>query len=682
MLPRLLSPLLGLTLVLSVTPAPPALSQVVTEGGDQQPQRQQQPRQQNNGRGGGGVGLGSDLPFIDPATETMAWDGQLWNIGDNRLMRARFEKYLTTPPALTEEDLAYRAVIDAILHELAPTNQQRSLPNAVALLPEAAQYPIDARLCDSLANAIWGVWLSQRNQSQLAAANEGLRNRRRQLEWNFETSAAGTAFTRAREQGAGRPGPRGGGGGGGGEGGEEAPRSTGLVEFSRVGGYIKDITELEARMLANETEAAASEIAMRLEYEAITVQFFLQRRFEHTVMATRFYRHLFSDGGSAVNIEEGSDVDQFFSASGVSPTIGGLDAAANEIIRDVDEAILAFDALIETGDLDSASQRLMEAFLVGEYLHRVRAVPTEKKRLVLDFVRYKNRLLSALEVKDYGRADEIVKEMMEVSKDFDPAQPLAAINIARQTSDFHIQQAKTAFLGGDAAAGSAELQRAAEAWPTNPRLSEASETLGRAADIKTQAILDFDSLLAQRNHRRIFEDQGRFAGALIDDPERREQLGKIIADVTRLNTIVYGAEQAAQAGAVERAYEEIEKAYLDFPNDPQINRLRSDLAIRASDFVAAIQRANDLKERGQHGSALAWYLTAETIYERSQLAEDGIRSLLDSLRPGTPSSSPTSAPPRPTPPPSLSEFGDPFASPAELPPAPAPSQNGSFIIRE
>ena len=35
--------------------------------------------------------IGRDVPHFDPGNDTMAYDGKLWNINDNRLFRARFE---------------------------------------------------------------------------------------------------------------------------------------------------------------------------------------------------------------------------------------------------------------------------------------------------------------------------------------------------------------------------------------------------------------------------------------------------------------------------------------------------------------------------------------------------------------------------------------------------------------
>ena len=49
-----------------------------------------------------------------------------------------------------------------------------------------------------------------------------------------------------------------------------------------------------ARQKANDVKRELSEIQAKVEFQALMVQFFLQRRFQHVLMATRFYRALFS----------------------------------------------------------------------------------------------------------------------------------------------------------------------------------------------------------------------------------------------------------------------------------------------------------------------------------------------------------------------------------------------------
>ena len=43
--------------------------------------------------------IGRDVPSFDPGSDVMSFDGKIWNINNNRLLRARFEKYLNAPAA-------------------------------------------------------------------------------------------------------------------------------------------------------------------------------------------------------------------------------------------------------------------------------------------------------------------------------------------------------------------------------------------------------------------------------------------------------------------------------------------------------------------------------------------------------------------------------------------------------
>ena len=109
-------------------------------------------------QGGGNQGsqqmLGNDVPFLDPTTDTFQFDGKTFNVSDNRLMRARFEKYLNTAEATSERDLAYRKSIRAVTDAISPHGRKKgvnALAVAVANLQYAAEFPQDARLCESLA---------------------------------------------------------------------------------------------------------------------------------------------------------------------------------------------------------------------------------------------------------------------------------------------------------------------------------------------------------------------------------------------------------------------------------------------------------------------------------------------------------------------------------------------------
>lgn len=583
--------------------------------------------------------LGDALPAFDPGSETATWDGKMWNVNNNRMFRARLEKYLATPEANTPEDQAYRDILDQISLALAPTANggKPSLPQAVALLPAASQFKIDAKLCDTLANGIYGVWLAQKNTGNLRQTNEAMKRRVSTMHFMGKNATDPLAARGPSSAGgtSGTSNPNAGGGGGGGGGGNRSGGTAqqAVAQLGDVAQYTKDIVELEAKMKANEVAMGVSQVTAKAEFQALIIQFAIQRRFEHVVLACRFYRHLFSDADGVMQLKEGSDAEKMFATSlGTSPTIGALDAFANEAIRDVDEAVQAFDSLLERGDLASASQRISEAFMIGEYLPRVRRVPMVQKLKVLDFTRDSNQLISAMEMKDYTLADTLVTKMVANAKDFDYSKAKAVIETARTISDMHLNKAKVAAMQGDQKASAEALTEAATMWPTNPKLKEFTNMIGSNADVKTQATLDLDRLLSQRNYRQIYNDQGRYLAAVIDDPTRQESLKKVLTDMNTVNVVIAGATKLSQNSNMPGAWETIEKAYKDYPEDPEVARLRSDFSVKAADFVGALQKAKQHEDRKQYGSAIGWYLKAKNQYPLSEFAREGIDRQVDRLR--------------------------------------------------
>ena len=159
--------------------------------------------------------------------------------------------------------------------------------------------------------------------------------------------------------------------------------------------------------------------------------------------------------------------------------------------------------------------------------------------------------------------------------------------------------------------------------------------IGINADVKTQAVLDLDRLLSQRNYRQIYNDQARFLAAVIDDPGHQEQLKKVLTDMNRVNLVIGGATSNAQHGNMPGAWETVERASEEFPDDPELNRLSKEFSIRATEFVSALQSAKKHEERKQAGSALAWFLKARSQYPQSEFASDAISRIIKGLHKGT-----------------------------------------------
>lgn len=89
----------------------------------------------------------------------MSWDGHNWNLNNNRLFEARFEKYLNASAETSADAAAYQALLNSILAKLGPDQiSTANVDEAFRLLKRAAGYEIDAHLCDALADAVYSVW--------------------------------------------------------------------------------------------------------------------------------------------------------------------------------------------------------------------------------------------------------------------------------------------------------------------------------------------------------------------------------------------------------------------------------------------------------------------------------------------------------------------------------------------
>jgi hypothetical protein len=567
--------------------------------------------------------LGKDVPSFDPGSEILTWDGKNWNVNNNRLFEARFEKYLNAPEETTEQDRQYQQIIKTILDELSPNNvTSKSVDNAFALLPKASNYDIDARLCDSLADAVYSAWRAQDASQRLAQANESLEKERKQHEWNAKIAAQSTTLEGAPA------------------GGKNSSKSLSdqwskeqqLKRDMDVQPYITRLAEVVALIKVNQAKKELSELQTKIEFQTLIVQFFMQRRYQHVLMATRFYRAIFSDGDTKLQV--GKDAKDLFAKSvGMPPTVGTLDSLANEAIRDVKEGVQAYLYLLEQSELDSATKRLAEAFAVGEYMPELRTLPRDKKRLALDYSQKGNQLISALDVKDYTLAEKIVHELEKTAKDFDNSKPMAAIETAKTVSALHLAKAKNAAVSGDRQTLEAELKAATEMWPRNPALAEVAGLIFTQGDQQQKALVDLDQLISQHNYRQIYEDKMRFIAAAALDPSRQDQLRKILGDMEKIEAALMEADARSKQGDFAGAWEKVEQRFKEFPDDSKLNNVRATLTTEAPDFVHTLRSAEDLEQKDQVGSSLAWYLKAQKIYPNSEFAQEGIDRMVKKILP-------------------------------------------------
>lgn len=638
--------------------------------------------------------IGRDMPAFDPGSEVMSYDGKLWNINNNRLFRARFEKYLNAPEATDKADVAYRETIDRILDLLAPGHATKQNINAAfLLLKKASEYKDDANLCRTMSDAIYAAQTSLGTIEKLKRENTALEKQRSSAEWNKEMAAKNSTLgiaTSSKDT-------------------DVAKENQKIERDARLATASRELSDVGQTIESNKLRIASIELTAKGHLQALIMQYFATRRFEHVIIANRFYRAIYTDGensiaiykemvdslptnrdagqakisgelnpqisategvmdhgaavgtgaggnGTNVNIYNGTPrarSGSSFSAKGaklgienfgIESLTGGaasaaqtisklvsslsqIDSLANEAIRDINEGIEAYKFLLEQGELQSATERLAETFALGEYMPSVRLLPREDKRRALEYSQKTNELLAALEVNDLTRAEKLLNEIEGMAKDFDTSKPLAKIETAKTISSMHLAKARNAAVSGDKAAMEAELRSAAEIWPRNPALAEVGNTIFTQSDVQQQAMNDFDRLLSQKNHRQIYNDKLRFIAAAAMYPEKQKQLNDVLQGMAAVEGAILKAREIAGRGDPAGAWESVETAQKEFPDDTELNQLRASLTTQAADFVQTLAKAEALEKQNQPGPSLAWYLQARKKYPASTFARAGIDRL-------------------------------------------------------
>ena len=657
---------MAITKVMKITPltlavAFPALGQVFTPPAPTNNQNstptdtvvRSNPNESSGGNSNANGGLlGNEVGFFDPTNDTISWNGKTWAASNNRLVAARFEKYLNEPEEATVAAQEYRDNIDEILNLLSPHHKGGPVfLDAVALLPKASTYPGDAKLCDSLSNAIYTAILSRkadnRSKELLARMEREKKKAILDADWKARTeqdpkvgnsARLGSGkndrlklakelrrrgFTQAAERVAARPAE-----------GENKEQTQPAQQVGRgaqslaYAEHVRRISEIEAQKKTRELEQKVKTELSKVQYQALMVQFFVQRRFKHVIMASRFYNQIWKEGDGTLYIDQDSDINKVFSESlGVSPTVSTLDSLSHEAIRDVDKGVEVFEFLVERGELESASKRLAEAYLVGEFMPAINTLERDKKRKVLEFVRGSNVLLNAIDSKDYTKATEQINELRGKADDFDATKAQAAVAAFTRASDMQIMMAKNHLAAKDMEKAQGAIRSAMEIWPQNPKLVEFDRLVDAGGSL-IQIRNDFDRLFAEKNYREVFRRRFEFGPSIDGDEDRTAKFRQIMENITAIETAVKGAEKMSNIGQNYAAWEELSEVHERFPDDPDLNQFMTKLAPKVADFTIALNNAKKHEERGNLGSALSWLYKAKHLHPLSEKADTGIKRLV------------------------------------------------------
>jgi hypothetical protein len=577
--------------------------------------------------------LGQEIPLLDPSAETITVGGVAIPLGDNRLLRARFDKFLSQPPESDEAASRYRRTIAEILNTISPLRDQKpDLYAAFKLLPTASSYPGDANLCGSLAESIYMAMLAKQDVNGLKKLNETIEEEKQAIISSGDWMARhdkGNELEKSKAVGAGKDG-------------KAAPGKTSTPNDGNGNNSLKytdtlrRIAEIEVLKKANIARTEAQTLRTKAQYQVSMIQWFVQRRYEHVLMAARFYNQIWKDGDTALRIDKNSDVARLFSESvGVSPTVASLDALSNEAIREAGKYVEAFDLMLSRNELHSASQRLMEAFALGEYLAPVATLPLEKKNRVAHYFRDLYELYGALQARDYTKARELSGKLKSAANDFPSSKVDSVIAASTLASDLAIEDAKAQLLARASDKAAEKIREATEIWPTNPKLDEFRKLVSNSSGLVTTRN-DFDRLLGEKNFREIARRQYEIAPAIQGDATREDAFRQIVENLTKIETALGKAAEFGRVGQNCAAWEQLAELREQFPDDPKLGRELELLAPKVADFTRALDRARQFENRTpkQTGSALSWYLKARSIHPQSKFAEQGVKTLVGEILPG------------------------------------------------
>lgn len=626
---------------------------------------------------------------------------------NNPLAGTQFEQFLNAPAATSEAAQEYRKNISKIMDLLAPPASKANQDAAYLLLPKASEFESDADICTTIHDAVYTAANSRVQIQKLTQLNADLEKQRKIAEHNNLMASRDMPLSDVPT----------------GKSDKNNDANQKIERQARMEPTRRELASISQTIEHNKMQIATAEARAKFQFQALILQLFIQRRYQHVIIANRFYRALFDDGdqslesfqqmadklgynkqaGQAKLVAEGDPKiagavgsgggrpgagastgsngagasigndyggggeGSAFSVSGMQmgiqnlsveslmnavssgmktasrtfKSLSQLDGIANEIIRDVNEGVKSYKYLISQNEIEAATAQLVSVWTKGQYLPSVQLIPIEEKRKSLKFAQLVNKLVNASQSGNIDTLSSSVAEMKKEAADFDDTEIVANIQSVKLASSMHIAQARVAASKGDLQTVQTEITRAAGIWPNNPEIQSFSADMTKVsekADPRVQALADFDQLYGQKNYRAIFEGIDRFGVAVAADDSgaaesRRAKLREVRARMQEIETAIMKAQEVDRRGDHAGAWEGLEIAFVQYPDDPKLSQMRADLTTQSPDFVRDIRQAKALEERKEYGSSLAWYLRAQARYPLSDLAKQGIQRVVKQILP-------------------------------------------------
>ncbi len=594
---------------------------------------------------------------INPENGTMSWKGHSYDLGQFRVFRGRFERYLSLPAARDQD--VYAATLDQIFKLLSTRNagaSPDSVLDAWKLLYLASEYDADGGNSLGVANQVFNAWRIRDEKQAFNITQTELQRIRRQqtagLVYSGDVIAAetgrgaadavsGTALrpitidnstngtnsdtTNSGNQNAGRTNGGGGGNTGGNAGTPSGRQIGGGTTVGPVGQLFRarELAETEAKIKALEAAGMMSVTQAKIQFQSQIISLFLQRRFQHALIASSFYRYIFK--GSHQNLEVGKkELSAFLPSTDLAMTVETIEFLSREAINDVNGGMAAVRSNYDDNRKVAAIERLQETFFLGEYLPAVTQFEPSRKESLLTLYRKIDEARKLADLRDYDAVLALTAEIGTLTSDFRTPEVTAAVGSAQRMSTLALNAAQQAASTGDYNKAQEFVEKAAQLWPLNPAIRSYTENMASQADLGTQAAIVFDEAFKRDDFRRIYERRAELAVAFLNDNVRGPQLKAVIDRMARVEIYLAQTEELLAQNNAYSAWEALASATTFAPNDVLLNQRMAQLAPRVAEFVGRLDQAKRYEDERRYAASLTQFLSAQDMHPASQLARLGI----------------------------------------------------------
>ena len=547
----------------------------------------------------------------------LRWKGKTCSVGDSRIVRARFERYLSMPANLGDYE-NYRSILAEIEAQLAANNDNLTLENikyAWSRLFDAAEYQIDGDSSLVIANLVYLSWrMRDEYENFKSAENEKERDvkaakfrAKEKAEFMEYASDKMKRLTSRRARNS---------------------QSSPTVGTADLGYRLQDLQRQVAELATAKAMKEAVATKAVWQFQSQILAFILERKFQQAQISAMFYRHIYR--GNAQELQVGREqIKDLVQVSNFTPTADALEMIAIDARKDIADGMAAVETLYDKGDRYAALERLLETFLIGEQDVALAVFSPEKREVLRKIYKDAITIKELADSKDWGGVEEVVNEISKLAADFPSREVLSKVKTAQTASNMALLAAKQSAALGAADDVKKNIEKAALLWPLNPGIQAFNdELLGLTKGISTY-VKKFDENVERGNFRDIMDEAPEYGIAFKNDSERAKKLREIVVKISQIDSLIAQAAEFERQKSPYFAWDILENASRIDSADPVLARAIARLAPEVSDYVKALNRAKDAENKKEFAAALNYYLAAQKIFPASQACRMGIERVAE-----------------------------------------------------